>query len=198
LIAMCRMKPLKNDHNDLTKLQDYYAAHRVMPSMSAICSLVGIKSKSGAHALVTRLVEAGFLAYAPDRRLQPGKRFFEREIVGTIRAGRPQPAYEALNTCSIDEYLVDTPSRDTILAVKGDSMKDAGILDGDRVVVKTGAPAKSGDIVAAIVDNEFTVKYLAQDRNGFYLRPGNNDYTDIRPNDHLEIYGLVTGVFRKY
>jgi SOS regulatory protein LexA len=189
---------MSKDSVYLDQLRDYYADHRILPSFAGIGELVGMKSKSAVSAMANRLIESGFLAYAPDRRLQPGKRFFERKIVGAIRAGQPQPAYEALDTCSIDEYLVDTPSRGTILAVKGDSMKDAGILDGDRVVVKTGAPAKPGDIVVAIVDNEFTVKYLAQDRNGFYLRPGNNDYTDIRPKDHLEIYGLVVGVFRKY
>ncbi len=66
------------------------------------------------------------------------------------------------------------------------------------MVVKTGVSAKPGDIVVAIADNEFTLKYLAQDRNGLYLRLGNNNYTDIRSNDLFAIYGLVVGVFRKY
>lgn len=198
LIATCRMKPLKNDHKDLSKLQDYYAEHRVMPSMSAICSLVGIKSKSGAHALVTRLIGAGFLDYAPDRRLQPGKRFFERQIVGYVRAGNPQVEHELIeNTISIDSYLIEKPSQTVLLTIKGDSMKDAGILDGDRVVVKTSVPALPGDIVVAIVDNEFTVKYLANDANGFYLKPANKDYLPIRAKEHLELYGLVVGSFRK-
>lgn len=189
---------MSKDSTYLAQLQDYYAEHRILPSFAGIGELIGMKSKSAVSAMAGRLIDAGYLAYAPDRRLQPGKRFFEREIVGTIRAGWPQPAHEAIDTCSIDDYLIDTPSRVIILSVQGDSMKDAGILEDDRVVVKTGAPATPGDIVVAIVDNEFTVKYLAQDQSGFYLRPGNTDYANIRPNDHLEIYGLVVGVFRKY
>ena len=189
---------MSKDSAYLSKLQDYYAKHRILPSFSGIGELVGMKSKSAVSVMANRLIESGYLAYAPDRRLQPGKRFFEREIVGTVRAGHPQPANETIDACSIDDYLIDTPSRVVIMDVKGDSMKDAGILDGDKVVVKTGAPATPGEIVVAIVDNEFTVKYLEQDQDGFYLRPGNSEYTNIHPRDHLEVYGLVTGVFRKY
>jgi repressor LexA len=77
-------------------------------------------------------------------------------------------------------------------------MIDAGLMPGDTVIVKKGAPATPGDIVVAIVDNEFTVKYLAQDKQSFYLRPGNTAYSPIRAKDHLEIFGLVVGSFRKY
>ena len=77
-------------------------------------------------------------------------------------------------------------------------MIEAGLMPGDTVVVKKGAPTKPGDVVVAIVDNEFTVKYLALDRRGFFLKPGNRAYTPIRPKDDLEIYGLVVGMFRKY
>jgi len=76
-------------------------------------------------------------------------------------------------------------------------MIDAGILPGDTVIVKKSAPTKVGDIIVAMVDNEFTVKYLAQNNNEYFLRPGNKEYSDIRPLDYLKIYGLVVGVFRK-
>jgi SOS regulatory protein LexA len=190
---------MNKDSDYLAKLQDYYSKYRILPSFSGIGALVGIKSKSAVSAMVGRLIKVGYLAYAPDRRLQPSKRFFEREIVGTIRAGNPQPANDTReDICSIDDYLIDTPSRTMMLTVKGDSMVDAGILQGDTIIVKKGAPANVGDIVVAIVDNEFTVKYLEQDKVGFFLRPGNKVFTNIRPQDHLEIYGLVVGVFRKY
>ena len=77
-------------------------------------------------------------------------------------------------------------------------MTDAGIMPGDTVIVEKNAPAKPGDIVVAIVDCEFTVKYLAYDTNGFFLRPGNAAYEPIRANESLEIFGLVVGVYRKY
>jgi repressor LexA len=116
-----------------------------------------------------------------------------------IQAGQPQTANDTqTDTFSIDEYLIDTPSSSVLLTVKGDSMIDAGILPSDTVIVKKGATTKPGDVVVAIVDNEFTVKYLEQDKVGFYLRPGNKEYSNIHPLDHLEIFGLVVGAFRKY
>ncbi len=190
---------MNKDSEYLKKLQDYYSEHRILPSFSGIGTLVGMKSKSAVSAMVGRLINVDFLAYAPDRRIQPGKRFFEREISGIIQAGQPQVANDTrTDTFSIDEYLIDTPSSSVLLTIKGDSMVDAGILPGDTVIVTKGAPTKSGDIVVAIVDNEFTVKYLERDKVGFYLRPGNKEYSNIRPIDHLEIFGLVAGVFRKY
>ncbi len=190
---------MNRDKEYLTKLQDYYAKHRILPSFSGMGTLVGMKSKSAVSAMVGRLMDLGYLAYAPDRRIQPGKRFFERVIADTIQAGFPRPANDSLaETYSIDEYLIDTPSRTVMLTVNGESMIDAGLMSGDTVIVKKGAPAKLGDIVVAIVDNEFTVKYLEQDKIGFYLRPGNKAFPLIRPHDHLEIFGLVVGAFRKY
>ena len=190
---------MSKDADYLAKLQDYYAEHRVLPSFAGIGTLVGMRSKSAVSAMVGRLSEAGYLAYAPDRRLQPGGRFFEREIADTIQAGAPRAANDVVaDAIAIDMHLIDTPSRAVLLTIKGDSMIDAGLLPGDTVIVKKGAPAKPGDIVVAIVDGEFTVKYLEREAGGFYLRPGNKDHAPIRARDHLEIFGLVVGMFRKY
>ena len=161
--------------------------------------MVGMKSKSAVSAMVNRLREDGYLDFAPDRRLQPGKRFFERDLVDTVRAGSPRPANDMTDeTFSIDEYLIDSPSRTIMLTVKGDSMIEVGLMPEDKVIVKKGAPAKDGDIVVAVVDNEYTVKYLAHDKEGFYLKPANKDYPPIRAKEHLELYGLVVGSFRKF
>ncbi len=191
---------MKNrDQEHLDKLREYYAEHRVLPSFSVIAKLVGLKTTSAVSAMVGRMKEAGILDAAPDRRLQPGKRFFEREVLDNVQAGMPQsanePGIEALN---IDSYLIDNPSRSVLLTVKGESMVEAGLMSGDTVVVKKGAPGRPGDIVVAIVDGEYTVKYLAQDKRGFFLKPGNKAYPIIRAKDHLEVFGLVVGSFRKY
>lgn len=187
------------DHEYLGKLQDYYAQHRVLPSFTSVAKLVGLKSTSAVAAMVKRMTAAGFLDQAPDRRLQPGKRFFEREIADSVRAGTPQPANDVLSdVVSVDEYLIKSPSRTVMLTVKGDSMIDAGLLPGDTVIVERGAPSSPGDIVVAIVDGEYTVKYLAKDKAGFHLKPGNKDYPLIRPKDGLEVFGRVAGAFRKY
>ncbi|MEW6402948.1 MAG: LexA family transcriptional regulator [Chloroflexota bacterium] len=191
---------MKNrDQEHLDKLRDYYAQHRVLPSFSVIARLVGLKTTSAVSAMADRMKSAGLLESAPDRRLQPGPKFFEREVLDTIQAGQPQAANEpGIEGLNVDAFLIDNPSRTVLLTVKGDSMIDAGLMPGDTVIVKKGAPAKPGDIVVAIVDNEFTVKYLAQDKQGFFLKPGNKAYSPIRAKDHLEVFGLVVGSFRKY
>lgn len=98
----------------------------------------------------------------------------------------------------IDQYLVRQPSRTLMVPVKGDSMIDAGIHDGDLVVVERTKAAKAGDFVIAIVDNEFTLKELGLERGKFILKPHNPAYPVIRPQEQLEIFGVVTGLVRRY
>jgi SOS-response transcriptional repressor LexA len=187
------------DDQYLAKLQDYYAENGVVPSFAVIAGLVGLKSTSAVSAMVDRLKTSRHLASTPEKRLIPGARFFERLLADTIRAGFPMPSNDIrTDVVSIDRHLVEKPSHTVLLSVRGDSMIDAGLLDGDTIVVIKGAPTKVGDIVVAIVDNEFTVKFLAKDKRGFYLEAGNKDFVPIRAADHLEIYGLVAGSFRKF
>lgn len=191
---------MSKDIQYLAQLRDYYARHRVLPSFSSIARLVGLKTTSAVSAMVGRLKAAGYLDSTPDKRLQPGKRFFERECLDAVRAGLPAPANEApADAFTLDEHLIPIPSRTVMLTVKGDSMKDAGLMPGDTVLVLKGAPTKPGDIVVAVVDNEFTVKYLEADKKGeFFLKAGNVAYPPIRPRESLELYGKVIGSFRKY
>lgn len=193
---------LNRDDEHLAKLRDYYVEHRVLPPYAAVAKLVGMRSTSAVAAMVERMKVSCHLDSSPDRRLQPGKRFFERSVLDTVTAGLVYPVNDDVLPVAfnIDEYLIASPSRTLLLRVKNDSMADAGLLLDDIVIVKKDAPANSGDIVVAIVDREFTVKYLAKDKAGFYLKPGNKakGYSNIRPKDHLQVFGLVVGSFRKY
>ena len=78
------------------------------------------------------------------------------------------------------------------------SMIDAGIMPDDVVVVEKRGPANVGDMVIAIVDNEFTLKTLGKEKGQFILQPANPAYPVIRPKGELEIFGIVVGQFRKY
>jgi repressor LexA len=98
----------------------------------------------------------------------------------------------------IDQYLVRQPSRTIMVPVKGDSMIDAGIHDGDLVVVERAKAAQAGNFVIAIVDDEFTLKELIFEKGKFALKPHNPAYPIIRPQGQLEIYGVVTGLVRRY
>lgn len=190
---------LNRDPEYLAKLRDYYAEHRVLPSYSAVAALLGLRSTSAVAALVKRMKEGAFLDSAPGGRLQPGQRFFERAVADTRGDGSPQGVNDApVEGLNVDAYLVDQPSRTVLLTVKDDSMVEAGLLPGDVLVVKKGAPGGVGDIVVAIVEHEYTVKCLAHDRRGFFLMPRNKAHAPVRPNGSLEIFGLVVGMFRKY
>ena len=193
------LRSMGNDSDYLSKLQDYYAAHGVVPAYSTLMQVVGFRSKSPVAALVNRLKLAGYLESTPDRRLRPGKRFFERPVYESVQAGFPSPASDSQHdTLTIDEYLVEHPSKTVLVTVKGDSMNGAGIQGGDTVVVEKRGDAKVGDIVIAIVENEFTLKYLDKEKSGYVLRPANLAYPVIRPKGSLEIFGVVVGLFRKY
>ncbi len=190
---------MSNDANYLAKLQDYYADNNVLPPYSTIMTLLGLKSKSPVAALIARLKLQGYLESTPEKRLKPGKRFFERPIFDSVQAGAPRHADESrYDTITIDEYLVESPSNTVLINVKGDSMIDAGIMPGDTVVVEKRGPANIGDMVIAIVDNEFTLKTLGREKGQFVLIPANPAYPVIRPKNGLEIFGIVVGQFRKY
>lgn len=190
---------MENDAAYLAKLQDYYAEHSVLPPYSTIMALLGFKSKSPVAALIARLKLLGFLESTPEKRLKPGKRFFERPVYDSVRAGAPSPAADTgYDTLTIDEYLISHPSSTVLITVKGDSMIDAGIMPGDTVVVEKRGPARVGDMVIAIVDNEFTLKTLGKEKGKFVLIPANPAYPVIRPQGDLEIFGIVVGQFRKY
>ena len=178
-------------------IRDYYALHRVMPSYATLSDLAGIKAKSWTHTLVSMLRDEGILDVTPDKRLKPGRRFFEREVADSVRAGNPEQAPETTDALTIDSYLIEHPSKTSLVRVKGDSMIDAGILEGDLAVVEWRSNARPGDIVIAMVDGEPTLKTLAWDKDGYWLQPANAAYKPIRAKDKLEISGVMVGLIRK-
>lgn len=193
------MQAASNLVRALGNLQDYYAAHRAMPSFNALAKLMGVSVSTVADA-VGKLKDNGYLGASDTGRLQPGKRFFERPLLGPVQAGLPAPAADLeVEGLLIDDYLVDQPARTFLLSVRGESMLDAGLLPGDTVVVKRGGIPVVGDIVVAIVRGEYTVKQLAQEEGGqLYLKARNADYPDLRPAADAEVVGVVVGQFRRY
>ena len=188
------------DNEHLAKLRDYYADARRIPSQQRIAALIGF-SKAAARKFLERLETQGFLARTPDDDAwMPAKRFFERPLAdATVPAGMPVLANDVGgDPFFVDDYLVRTPSRTAMIPIKGESMIDAGINDGDIAVVERGTAASAGDFVVAIVDNGFTLKELAIERGKFILRPHNKAFPVIRPQGSLEIYGVMVGLVRRY
>jgi repressor LexA len=193
----------QNQMSDLEKLgqlRDYFAIHRALPSYSYMQSLLHIKSKDTIAKLIARLKLMGFLDTAPDKKLSPGKRFFERPLSSNaLQAGAFTMSYnQDQDYISIDEHLVKKPSVSELMPVVGDSMKDVGIIDGDTVIVEKRALANIGDIVVAIIDDKFTIKTLGKEGEQFILIPANPNFDILRPKEQFYIYGVVVGQFRQY
>ncbi|HCJ50768.1 MAG: LexA family transcriptional repressor [Gallionellaceae bacterium CG1_02_56_997] len=188
------------DSEYLSKLQDYYADWKSIPSYAKLCEVFGIASKSWVKSVLDRLNTAGFIERTPDGAWIPTRHFFARPLAeSTVQAGMPVSVTDTQGDYFvIDEMLIDTPSRTTLITVKGDSMIEAGIHEGDVAVVEKRLTANIGDIVVAIVDNDFTLKTLDKENGNFILRPANPAFPIIRPHGTLEIFGVLTGLVRKY
>lgn len=193
------IKPI-DDPERLAALQGYYAEHRVLPSYAKLMDLFGLASKSAVKKVLERLEAAGMLERTPDGDWAPSDRFFERAIADQpVRAGMPMPSMdEGYEQVTLDRFLIPKPAQTVLVKVKGDSMIDAGIRNGDLAVVERRSQARVGDIVIAVVDDEFTLKTLARDEAGYHLRPANPDFPLLRPKGKLEIFGVLVGLVRKY
>jgi len=190
---------MASDSQYLAALRTYYAKHKTLPSYAAIGRLVGLSSKASVAQMVGRLKEGRFLDSAPDRRLRPGKRFFERAMSESVRAGPPGLGAESvLDDLDIDAYLVRDQTNTALVRVKGDSMDDAGIREGDIVVVERRSTASDGQIVVAALQGEITLKRFRYERGRPVLWPENQRYDAIRPSRDFAILGVVVGLVRRY
>lgn len=186
-----------NDYKN--KIISFYKKHKRMPVYTEIMTLVGFKSKNAVAKLVDKLVAEGVLDKDSSGHLIPNKLIGEVPLLGLVEAGFPTVAEESLlDTMNIDEYLIKDKDCTYLLEVKGDSMIEAGIHEGDMVVAERRNNAKDGDIVIAIVDGGWTMKYYRNRKGKVYLQPANKDFKDIYPETQLEIAAIVKGVIRKY
>jgi len=195
-------------------LAEYVDAHGYPPTVREIGDAVGLASPSTVHAHLANLERAGLIKRDPTkpraielvgrRREEPVTRSAASvptlPLVGAIAAGRPLLAEQEIE----DQIAVPEPlgrDADFLLRVKGDSMIEAGILDGDIVVVRKQSDARGGEIVVALVGDdesadEATVKTFHRERDGrIRLQPENAALEPIYA-EHVEVLGKVTGVFR--
>jgi len=198
---MTKSAPNLRDRDYLDRLRDYYAESRHIPSLKRICEMMGFASKAAAKKMMHRLEGERFVERAADDAAWiPARRFFERSLaMEAVPAGMPvAPGDTAGEPFMVDDYVVRSPSRTVMVPVKGDSMIDAGIHDGDVAVIERGRAAGRGDLVVAIVDNELTLKELGLERGRFILKPRNPAFAVIRPKGELEIFGVMVGLIRRY
>jgi SOS-response transcriptional repressor LexA len=119
-------------------------------------------------------------------------------LLGRIRAGFAAPAEEELaDTVSIGEYLIRHKESSYLLKVEGNSMQDAGILSGDMIIFERRGDAKAGDIVVALTEDGYTLKYLRKKGSRIYLEAGNSQYPNLYPAEG-QVIGVVVASFRTY
>jgi repressor LexA len=189
-------------------LVDYVDAHGYPPTVREIGEAVGLASPSTVHAHLANLERAGLLKRDPtkpralelvgrERVEAPVETLQKLPLMGQIAAGGPLLAEE-----NVEDHLAvpETLRGDFILRVKGDSMIDAGILDGDLVVVQRAQDARNGEIVVALAGDdesadEATVKRFFRENGRVRLQPENEALEPIYAQ-HVQILGRVTGVFR--
>ena len=198
-VIMDRIKRQNNLRSRARDISRFYYQKGRMPSFSEIGKIVGLRSKNAVSKLIGNLEKLKVLTRDDRGRLIPGSIAYPVKILGTVEAGFPSPAEEELvDTLSLDDLLIQNRDATFLLKVSGDSMSGAGILPGDMVIVDRGQTPKSGDIVIAEIDGEWTMKYLRKRGDSVTLIPANPQYKPIKPKKELKIAGVVTAVVRKY
>ncbi len=186
------------------KLIAFYRKNKRLPGYKEIMAFTGFRSKNAVFKLIQKFIDDGLVRKDRSGRLTPDLLDGGVKLLGLVEAGFPSAAEEELlDTMDFDEFLTPNKENSYILRVKGDSMINAGIHEGDMVIAERRANYKVGEIVIANVDGEFTMKYLRRQKNGppgggHYLEAANEKYPDIYPTESFSIEAVVTGVVRKY
>ena len=181
------------------KIVNFYRRHKRMPGYKEMMELLKFKSKNAVYKLINKLVEEGVVEKDGQGRMIPKQLVGEVPLLGLVEAGFPSAAEEEiLDTMSLDEYLIGNKEATYMLEVKGDSMIEAGIHEGDLVIAERRSDAKEGQIVIAEVDGGWTMKYFRKKGARAYLEPANKKYKPIYPENDLKIAAIVKGVIRKY
>lgn len=205
-----------NDINELTGMQrkiylylkDYVEEHNYAPSVRDICSAVGLTSTSTVHGHLTRLENKGFIKRGTgksraieidDADRQARARSLTVPLIGEVTAGLPMFADENVHEyLPMPKYIV-ADEDSFALKVKGESMVEVGINDGDFIVVKRQNYAFDGDIVVALIgDDEATTKTFYLEGKNVRLQPENETMAPlIYPSEQVQILGKVTALFRR-
>lgn len=184
----------------LNYINEYNAEYGYSPTVREICSKLNIKSTASAYYYIEKLTDEGLLSKSPNKnRAVSFKRTSSVNIplIGTVTAGQPIFAYENYEDYYSFPAGYFKGSDLFMLNVQGNSMIDAGINDGDKIVVRKQSTAENGEIVVALIDDSATVKRFYK-KDGYYvLHPENEALADIIVNE-VAILGIVIGLVRSF
>ena len=191
-------------------LRDNHESFACPPSLNELCLSLGMASRGSLYKHIMALIDAGLVEpFAGNKKsgirltAQAQRDYVACEhalpFVGSIAAGKPIEALENVNYMAVPEALKSDKTC-YVLQIKGDSMIEAGIFDGDWVVIEQRKYANNGEIVVALIENfEATLKYIEQTADQVLLLPANANMTALsyRP-EQVEIQGVVVGQMRSY
>jgi repressor LexA len=196
----------KRQREILDYLNEFIQQHGYAPSLEEVGRRFGLSSLATVHKHLTNLQEKGFIKRAWNRsrsvelvQTKPGGRAVELPLLGFVAAGAPIEAIASNETIAVPEDLVG--KRDTyVLRVKGDSMIDEQIRDGDFVIVEDRKTAENGEMVIALLaSTDVTLKKFYRENGHVRLQPANPTMQPIIvPAEQLQVQGVVIGVMRKY
>ena len=202
------MQPLtKRQREILDYLNDFIQQHGYAPSLEEVGRRFNLSSLATVHKHLTNLQEKGFIKRAWNRsrsvELLPsrsGGRAVELPLLGYVAAGMPIEAVASSETIAVPEALVSGKRDSYVLRVRGDSMIDEQIRDGDWVVVEDRRSADNGEMVIALVGGrDATLKKFYKENGRVRLQPANPSMQPIFVDpDGVQIQGVVVGVMRKY
>ena len=178
------------------------------PAVREICEAVNLKSTSSVHSHLETLEKNGFIRRDPtkpraieicdDNFQMVRTEMASLPVIGTVAAGTPILAEENIDSYfPIPAEIVPNGAPSFVLKVKGDSMINAGIFNGDQIFVQQCNTARNGDTIVALVDDSATVKTFYKEKDHIRLQPENDDMDPIIVDD-CQILGKVFGVFRYY
>lgn len=182
----------------IAELKAHFRVGGTIRTLDQIRAMFGYSTRAGAKGFLQKLVSDGLLEFE-NRSYSPTALMTGFPLFESVRAGLPfTPQEEPSGAVEIDRYLIDHPNSTFLVRVKGDSMKDAGILQGDIVAVDRSREAKNGDIVIASLEGDVTIKYLDLTGASPRLLPANETYPPIVLAADSQILGVVVGSVRKY
>lgn len=196
----------------LEYIRSFTREHGYPPAVRDICQGLGLKSTSTAHGYLERLEKNGYIRRDPSKTRAielieednglPEKSFVSAvnvPLLGQVAAGQPILAEE-----NLEEYLpmpksmVPYDDKNTFaLEIRGESMIKAGILNGDKIIVRQTQVAENGDIIVAMIENEATCKRFFKEKDRIRLQP-ENDLMEPMYFDNVQILGKVIGLIRNY
>lgn len=169
-----------------------------LPSIRQIASDLEYKYHNSVQHYLESLLFGGLVKKIDDYLFLDKKLFGLKIFDSRIPAGSPAIQEDNYEVFDFESYMRADQDRCFMLRVSGDSMIEAGIYEGDLIVVDTKIQPTHGLIVVAIVDGGYTVKYLRKKGDKFYLKAANPKYKDIYPESEFKIVGVITGSIRKF